>query len=168
MQTNTPNSATGRAVESNEPGTGKGDLADQAKQAASNVAGQAKEQVSRGITSQKEMAAGSLGTVAHALRRASQDLRDRGELGVAVEQIAERIDRTSRYVEGRTIGELVEDVERFARREPVLFLGGAFVAGVAAARFAKSSQRAERETSERAPRAIAAPPEGRAIIEERR
>jgi hypothetical protein len=40
------------------------------------------------------------------------------------------------------VGELIGDVEQFARRSPALFLGGAFALGVLAARFVKSSSAA--------------------------
>ena len=40
----------------------------------------------------------------------------------------------------------VSSTERFARREPLFFLGGAFVVGLLAARFLKSSERAETES----------------------
>jgi hypothetical protein len=39
----------------------------------------------------------------------------------------------------RDVRELVQDAQQFARRQPAIFVGAAFAAGVLAARFMKSS-----------------------------
>ena len=44
----------------------------------------------------------------------------------------------------RDLTELMDDVNRFARRQPALFVGAAFAAGALAARFLKSSPDGER------------------------
>ena len=55
-------------------------------------------------------------------------------------------DHLSRLVEGlrrQDIGRMASDLERFARRRPGVFVGAAFLAGLAAARFLKSSAETE-------------------------
>ena len=42
-------------------------------------------------------------------------------------------------IRNRDVGELVNEVQRFARRQPALFVGSAFAIGVIGARFLKSS-----------------------------
>ena len=56
-----------------------------------------------------------------------------------VDQAADQVERLSEYVRERDVVQIAGDVEKFARREPALFLGGAFVLGLCAARFLKSS-----------------------------
>jgi len=117
------------------------DLTDQAKQQAGQLADQAKEQVTTRLSSQKDRAADSLGSVANALRQTGQQLRDQDQVGITqyVDQAADQIERFSSYVQNRDLPEIMNEVERFARRQPTLFLGGAFVLGLLGARFLKSS-----------------------------
>jgi hypothetical protein len=49
------------------------------------------------------------------------------------------VDRLSYYLQTRTLSHMIGDLERFSRREPAMFLGGAFVAGLLGGRFLKSS-----------------------------
>jgi len=116
-------------------------MAGQAKEAVGQVAGQAKEQVTSRLSSQKNQAAQSLGGVAHALRLTGQQLREQDQAGVTtyIDQVASQVEQFSNYIEQHDVGELVGGVERFARRQPALFLGGAFVLGLLGARFLKSS-----------------------------
>jgi hypothetical protein len=44
----------------------------------------------------------------------------------------------------KDVGELFQDAQRLARRQPVAFVGAAFVLGLVGARFLKSSSRDER------------------------
>ena len=116
-------------------------VTDQAKQQASQLADQAKQQVSSQLSSQKTRAAEGLGSVAQALRQTSQQLRDQdqGPMPQYVERAADQIERISGYLQDKDVSQLVDDVERYARRQPALFLGGAFVLGLIGARFLKSS-----------------------------
>jgi hypothetical protein len=93
------------------------------------------------LSSQKDRATDGLGSLAEAVRKTSQPLRDsnQGTLAEYVEQVAERIERFSTDLRQRDLGDLMSDVHRFARRQPALFIGGAFAAGVIAARFLKST-----------------------------
>jgi hypothetical protein len=94
------------------------------------------------IGSQKERATGTLGAVAGAVRNVTQDLRDRGQPGVAayVSRAADEIDRWTSRLREQDLDEAMRDVQQFARRKPAIFLGVAFGAGVLAARFFKSSR----------------------------
>ena len=119
-----------------------GQVADQAKATAGQVADTARQQVGTRLTSQKDRAAESLGGVAQALRQTSQQLREHDQAGVTsyVDQAANQIERFSGYLQNRDMGQLVDDVESFARRQPAAFLGGAFLIGLLGARFLKSSR----------------------------
>jgi hypothetical protein len=123
-----------------------GQVIDQASDKTAQLAGQVKEQAMPAVQGQKQRAAESLGTTAEALRRTSQHLRDQDQGTVAryMDQAAERVEQFGGYLRGRDLNELVGDAEQFARRQPGLFLGGAFVLGLFGARLLKSSsERAE-------------------------
>ena len=102
----------------------------------------AKERARSRVDESKARVSGSLSAVASTLRDSGQQLRSReeGMAGGYVEQVAERIERAANYLERADVGELVDEVERFARRQPALFIGAAFAIGVLGARFLKSSR----------------------------
>ena len=118
---------------------------DQAKNVASNVAGQAKDlagqakdMISHSVGDQQEKSAGDLGNVAKALRQTSRQL-DGNIASPYVGQVADQVDRAAEFLRTANVKEIVGGVESFARREPLLFLGGAFALGILSARFLKSS-----------------------------
>jgi len=80
--------------------------------------------------------------VADALRQTGDKLRG-DNAGGAVEgyisSAANQVDRFSSYVRSTSVRDMVNNVERFARRQPTLFVGGAFMLGLIGARFLKSS-----------------------------
>jgi hypothetical protein len=131
-------------------GTGAtNDIADQtrekARQAqakAGDIASQAREQVGTQLSGQKDRVAEGLGGMAQALRQTGQQMRDQDQLGLTgyVDRAASQVESFSSYLRENDMGRVVDDVERFARREPALFLGGAFVLGLLGARFLKSSR----------------------------
>jgi hypothetical protein len=130
----------------NSPSSGSeqdGKIVDQAKQAAthvaSNVANQAREQVNTQFDTRKDKAVETMGNVATAIRETSDKLKGVGPLGDVAGRAADSIDHVAEFFEGKQIGDVVRDVERFARREPALFLGAAFAIGLIGGRFLKSS-----------------------------
>jgi hypothetical protein len=116
-------------------------ITDQAKEQAGQLADQARTQVTSRISGQKDRAAEGLGSVAQALRHTGYQLRDQDQSGMTqyVDQVADQVERLSNYIKYNEVGDLVDDVERFARQQPALFIGGAFTLGLLAARFLKSS-----------------------------
>jgi hypothetical protein len=152
-----PRSETGRGAESGrttgqdqEQGAG---VVEQAKDKAQELASQAQEkageQVESGLAKGKSRAAETLGGVAQSLRLSSQHLRDQNQEGTGryVEKAAQQVERLSSYLQNRDVGEVIDEVEDFARRQPALFLGGAFALGLLGARFLKSSRRGQAETA---------------------
>jgi hypothetical protein len=53
---------------------------------------------------------------------------------------AAQIEGLSRYVQRKSLTDVVGDVEQFARREPALFTSGAFLLGLLGGRLLRSSQ----------------------------
>jgi len=102
---------------------------------------EATRQAKSALSGQKEEAAGQLHGLAQALRETSGQLRDQdqGTFANYSNQVADQIDRVSSYLQDRDVNDLMRDAEDFARRQPELFIGGAFTLGLLAARFMKSS-----------------------------
>ena len=107
---------------------------------AAGVMDQVKQQASTRVNEQKARAAEGLGSVATAIRQASEHLRTENQTlasyaDTAVDQIQHFADR----MRDKEPAEMMEDLERFARRNPTAFIGGAFLLGIGLARFLKSS-----------------------------
>jgi hypothetical protein len=114
----------------------------QTAQALSNAASQAGNKVVSTLDSQKNRAADGLGSVAQALRQTGDQLRNQNQgapFNQYVGSAADQIDRLSSYLRSTNAREMVRNVEDFARRQPALFIGGAFMLGLLGARFLKSS-----------------------------
>jgi hypothetical protein len=119
-----------------------GQIAEEAQHRAGQAVDTARQQVASRVSSQKDRAAEGLGSVAQALRQTGQQLREQDQAGVTdyIDRAAAQVERFSGYLQHSDVGQLVDDVEGFARRQPALFLGGAFVLGLLGARFLKSSR----------------------------
>lgn len=115
-------------------------LKDDVKHAASEAATQAKKAAESKIDAGRDFAAEQLGSVADALRKAGDELRksDSAVTDYAT-KAASAVDQVSYYLQSRTLSHVIGDLEGFARREPAMFLGGAFVAGLFGGRFLKAA-----------------------------
>lgn len=137
--------------------------------AASSIgsqAAEAKDQVSQQATSVLDEAKAQGADIADAARGRAEDLAEQGKaigaeraqgLAQAVRHVADDLEGSSpeiarhvraaaESVEGvsaalreRSVGDLINEVGNFARRQPGAFFGAALVAGFAISRFAKSS-----------------------------
>jgi hypothetical protein len=118
-------------------------IASTAQQTASNIAGIARDGASSQFARQKGQAASQLVSVAEALRQAGDQLRKKEQrtLPQYFALAADRIESLSGYVKTADVAQVVEGVEDFARRQPLLFVGGAFGLGLLAVRFLNSSGR---------------------------
>lgn len=94
------------------------------------------------LNTQKDRATDGIGSVARAVRQTTQPLRDAKQETIAhyVEQAAGQLDRLSNTLKEKNVSDLVDDAQRFARRNPAIFIGSAFALGLVAARFFKSSR----------------------------
>jgi hypothetical protein len=86
------------------------------------------------------MAAEQIEEVAHALSRAGEQLESQPTLAGYASQIATSVSNIATRLRDGSIEELIDDTRQLARRNPGLFMLGSFAAGVALARFLKSSQ----------------------------
>lgn len=116
---------------------------DKAKQSA----GQVTEKATDKLEEKKSVVTQGLSGVADSIRQVGESLRDTDGEENPVGQftakygdaLAGQVEDISNYFERKDIREIVRDVESFARRNPAIFIGGAFALGVLAARFLKSA-----------------------------
>lgn len=131
-----------------QPSSGAPDVAQQAKQTTSELADKAKQTGERQLTSRKDQAAQSATNLADAMRQVGDRMEQQGqEQGTAqlVSAGADQIDKIANYLRDTDINEIVGGVEDFARRQPALFLGGAFALGLIGARFLKAGAQSRQE-----------------------
>jgi hypothetical protein len=137
----------GRSDEFNR--TGESDAAQGGTDGRSRgVIDRVKEGATARLSAQKDRATEGLTTVAEAVRKTTDTLRNEQHHTAArfVEQTADQLQRLSNQLREKDINQLVDEAARLARRQPAIFVGLSFAAGLLAARFLKSSQeRAMRE-----------------------
>ena len=109
---------------------------EQAKRAAAQVTGQAKSTVDTRMAD----AADDIDSVADAVRKTSHEIGNENEMvGRYGERIAEQLDGISSYLNEKGVEDVLTDLQDFARRQPAVFLGGAFMLGMVVGRFVRSS-----------------------------
>jgi len=132
---------------------GDQDLLQHAKQATGEIVNQVQQQASSQLTRGKESAASELSTVVNAVRRFGETLNAEGNGPIARyaaeygDKAAQNLERLSTYIREQDPKKVLNDVQNFGRRQPALFLGGAFLLGFAGARLIKSSMDADARSS---------------------
>lgn len=93
------------------------------------------------LSDRKGIVAEQFANVSGAIRRAAEKLHDTDSafLGGYVDRAADTVETMGKYIEERDAHDVIEDVGVIARRQPLLFAGGMFLAGLAAARFVKAA-----------------------------
>lgn len=88
----------------------------------------------------REQAASGIDKVAQTIRRVSADMEmDQPAIANAAQTAADQADRVAQYLRETDARQMIGNVEEMARRQPLIFLGGAFLLGVAASRFIKAA-----------------------------
>jgi len=117
------------------------DAAREGRRAAADAMAGAKTLAEDIADRRKSDTADYLSSVSAAIRGGGEVLREQGygtSAGVA-RQVGDQIGGLADELVDRDSGELLREVERFARERPALFVGGVLLAGFGAARFLKSS-----------------------------
>jgi hypothetical protein len=133
----------------------KPSLVDQAKQQAHRVVEQTQQKAGEAVDlardrtkswaeQQMVSAADTIDGVVLAARQTGQHLRENNQEHLRyaefTEGAAEAVERVSTYLRDARVDEVVDEVERFAKRQPALFLSIAAALGFCAARFLRSSR----------------------------
>lgn len=117
-------------------------MAETAKAQAGAVWSDTKQQASTALEEQKRSAAGGIGELAKALRKAASEMDGGQTAAVAglTQNAADALERLSGALRTRDLNSMVRDLEGFARSQPAVFLGAAVATGFLAMRFLKSGQ----------------------------
>ena len=124
---------------------GLGDMVDSShtsddRQFAVGVMDKVKQQASTRVSEQKARAAEGLGSVAAAIRQASEHMRTENQtLAAYADKAVDQMQLFADRIRDKDPAEMMRDLEQFARRNPTAFVGGAFLLGLGLARFLKSS-----------------------------
>jgi hypothetical protein len=108
---------------------------EKAKEAAHKARTQLRELANNG----REQIAGQMGAVARALRGEQLGDVEGEQVRRYTNLVGDRVDRVAQYLRDRDALDLVNETESFARRNPLLFLGGCALVGVALGRFFHAS-----------------------------
>ncbi len=128
-----------RPMPMGETPKGASPLASEARDLASQVTTSAKELMVSEVEKRASQGADDLSGVARALRESGKELHG-NRAGPYVEKAAEKIDDFSAYLRTASPTRMLASVQKFARHEPLLFLGGAFALGLFGSRFLKSGR----------------------------
>ena len=118
-------------------------LTAEARQVASGLADEATRSAERQLAGGKERAAQAIGQIAEALRHTGTTMSSGTDMPMIndyLSRAASRVEGLSDYLQKKSLSEVVGDVERFARRDPVLFLSSALLIGLLGGRFLRSAQ----------------------------
>jgi hypothetical protein len=106
------------------------------------------DKASTAVEEKKAAFTGGLTSVADSIRRFSGSLNEAEPNPLTeysakyAETAASKVEDVARYFENADFKTVSRDVESFARRNPAVFVGGAFALGILLARFMKSSSEA--------------------------
>jgi hypothetical protein len=141
---------SGPAVEAGTSG-GLDNVVDSTKAAAGHLVDQAQDHARDMVDAQKRGVAQGFRSAANALRQGSTNLQTQNEpmVGRYFESAATQIDRFAGQIDQTSVDELASEAAAWARSQPVLFVGGAFLVGFLAARFLKSSSEQAARTTPR-------------------
>ncbi len=116
-----------------------GSLGEGAKEVASEAAGK----LISAVDDQKSVGADYISGWAGAVRKAADGFdTEIPQAAHYIRSAAEQIDTVAGAIRERKLGDLVQEVQQFARNQPTAFLGMSLLAGFAAVRFLKSSSTA--------------------------
>ena len=107
------------------------------------VAGQKLDEAMAGVKTKAEDAkasvAGEVDNMASVLRKAADEMRGGSPQERSIAFVASGLADASEAIRDKDLGEMLQSVNRVARRNPILFLGGAALLGFAASRYLKAT-----------------------------
>ena len=115
-------------------------LQEAASGVADRVADTAQQTVGTQVDTGMVKASAVLEQIAGAVRTSGDELRgDQPQVASFADSAAGQVERFARYLNENSAQDLMREAEEFARRQPAIFLGGAFALGLVASRFLKAS-----------------------------
>src|SRR5690606_16778722 len=135
---------------STPPGTGSSgaaptgaNVAEDAKAKARQAAEQVKNQGKGQLDGYRETAADGIEKVAQSAKAAAAELESQDQTGLShyVSDMAQSMVKLADNLRGKSVDELVGEVNRLARDNPALFITGSIAIGFGLTRFARASTR---------------------------
>lgn len=132
----------------NDLGEAAAEAGHQLKDQVSGVAQQVRQQASDQLLTQKDRLADTLDTVALLLRQSGEhaELQDKALLSQYVDKASGQVSQWSEKLRDQDVTQLFEETGNLARRQPLLFAGGALALGFLGARFLRTSTEQAQET----------------------
>lgn len=124
------------------------DLAHQVRDTAAGALESTTKAAATQANTAKATVADEVSDVASALRTAAEQMRSGSPQERTFGQIAGGLADASEALRDKDLGTIVQDINRFARNNPVAFLGGAALVGFAATRFLKASGESEASSTD--------------------
>jgi len=110
--------------------------------------GELAEQAKSMMGEQKDLLAEQLGGVSDALQKVAAELEDDGQISARyVRMVADGADRVTTSLRDNNVDDLLDLVQDFGRKQPVVFLGAAALLGFAASRFVAASATRRADTA---------------------
>jgi len=124
-----------------EQQSGMEQVKDKVGEAADQAKGKTREQLRSQIDERSTMAGDQVTSTANALRRASEQLRTEGNERMAnvIDAFADRSQRFGGYLTNADGDRMLNDAERYMRKQPWLMAGAGALAGFLASRFVKAT-----------------------------
>jgi ElaB/YqjD/DUF883 family membrane-anchored ribosome-binding protein len=115
------------------------DRADELRDAARSTLSDARDAVEKRSEAAKGQAADEIERTAAGLEAAADEMEGSRLQQELLREAADGLKQISRAVAGKSVGQMVEDLSEFGRRNPLAYMGGAALAGFALARFARAA-----------------------------
>ncbi|GMA39976.1 hypothetical protein [Mobilicoccus caccae] len=114
-------------------------LADEAKGQAQDLFHQVRTEAASQVSAQQQRLAGGLRSLSDELDKMANGA-DSGTASGLVSQAAGQVDQVAGWLDGRDPGDLLQEVRRYARRNPGTFLAGAALLGLIGGRLTRGLQ----------------------------
>ncbi|MDX5414200.1 MAG: hypothetical protein LPK02_14270 [Rhodobacterales bacterium] len=122
------------------------EVADTLRNTVHDAAGKVSSEVSGAAEKARSGAAQEVKQIADALHTAAGELHEGSSQQRMFHRLADNVDHMSKAMNDKNLGDMLNDLNDLARRNPMLFLGGAALAGFAATRLATASSPDKRTT----------------------
>lgn len=123
------------------------ELADQAKQAATETASGAGDMVRQRLDDQYHRLGGRLDEMVRNLNQAADTLDEQGSAsaGNLIHGATRQMERVGSYVRTTSADDVLSDADRYAKQHPVTVIAGGVIVGLVASRFLKAAMPAGSE-----------------------
>lgn len=126
-------------TETNKAKESGAEVADTLRSTVHDAAGKVSSEVSDAADKARSGAAQEVKQIADALHKAAGELHEGSSQRRMFDRLADNVDHMSRAMNDKNLGDMLNDLNGLARRNPMLFLSGAALAGFAATRLATAS-----------------------------